>query len=134
MENKRSFGSFGEEYAAEYLRSIGFEIIARNEYVAHEEIDIIARSDEYLIFAEVKTRRQIQGEPDRYGRPATAVNAAKQAHLLSAASEYIRQHADVKGARKVNIDVIEVYSDPGKRSFAPISINHIRNAVRKDSL
>ena len=133
MENKRSFGSCGEGYAADYLVSIGFEIIARNEYVAHEEIDIIARNDEYLIFAEVKTRRQMAGSPDRYGRPATAVNYAKQAHLLSAASEYIRQHADIKGDRKVTIDVIEVYSDPAKRGFAPVSVNHIKNAVRKDS-
>lgn len=130
MKNLRSFGALGEAYAAEYLKANGYEIIAMNEYIAHEEIDIIAKNSEYLVFAEVKTRRQIKGKPSRYGRPADAVNQVKQAHLLSATSEYIRLHPEIKGERKVNIDVIEVFSSPDSDEFTPTSVNHIRNAVR----
>ena len=130
MKNTRSFGCLGEAYAADYLKSLGYEIVAMNEYVSHEEIDIIARNDEYLVFAEVKTRRQKSGTPGRFGRPASAVNYKKQSHLLSAAAEYIRIHPDIKSERKVNIDVIEVFSDPASPDFSPTSVNHIKNAVR----
>lgn len=129
MKNNRSFGKLGEAYAADYLKSNGYEIIGMNVYVSHEEIDIIARNEEYLLFVEVKTRRQIPGKPDKYGRPSTAVDYRKKNHLLSSVSEYVREHPEIKGDRKVNIDVIEVFSSPTSDSFSPVAVNHIRNAV-----
>lgn len=54
MSNK-SVGNAGENKAAEYLQSKGFEIVARNWRTRRGEIDIIAKKDETLVFAEVKT-------------------------------------------------------------------------------
>ncbi len=49
-------GRLGEDLAAVHLESIGFEIVERNYHSRSGEIDIIARGDGYIIFAEVKLR------------------------------------------------------------------------------
>ena len=54
------FGKSGEDIATQFLRDIGFSIIARNvvNSVGRRlgEIDIIARDGHCLVFVEVKTR------------------------------------------------------------------------------
>ena len=118
MNYKKKTGARGEELAAEYLVSEGYTITARNLHVSHDEIDIIAENEGYIVFAEVKTRAQTCSNK-RYGRPAAAVNYAKS-------------------QKQPRIDVIEVYF-PAIHEDTPIDIStlratgikHIRNAVTK---
>ncbi len=124
----------GEELAAEYLENAGYKIVARNFHVSHDEIDIIAENDKYIIFAEVKTRAQTAVNI-RYGRPGTAVNYAKKQKLLRSAEEYLRRYKPEKAPR---IDVIEVYMPAVREGDAvdtftltPLKIKHITNAVHK---
>ena len=62
MHNKR-LGRLGEDVAARYLVSRGYEIIARNWTCQAGEADIIARDDDILVFAEVKTRKAFPAKP-----------------------------------------------------------------------
>ncbi|MGQ9644095.1 MAG: YraN family protein, partial [Ignavibacterium sp.] len=41
-ENKKSLGNEGEDIAAQFLLQKGFEIVERNYFHGHGEIDIIA--------------------------------------------------------------------------------------------
>ncbi|MBQ8397487.1 MAG: YraN family protein [Clostridia bacterium] len=100
----RDIGRLGEELAADYLRAHGCTILARNVYLAHEEIDIIARDDRCICFVEVKTRSAAQAA--RYGRPAAAVTLTKQRHLIAAAEAYLRRNP---GLGQPRMDVVEVY-------------------------
>lgn len=50
----KRLGRLGEDVAARYLVSRGYEIIARNWTCQAGEADIIARDDDILVFAEVK--------------------------------------------------------------------------------
>ena len=52
---KKSIGKAGEEKAARYLIEKGYSIVARNWQTRFGEIDIIAVSNDVLVFAEVKT-------------------------------------------------------------------------------
>ena len=52
MNYKKKTGARGEELAAEYLVSEGYTITARNLHVSHDEIDIIAENEGYIVFAE----------------------------------------------------------------------------------
>lgn len=61
--NKREIGSGYEEMAAAYLIEQGYKIVARNFSGRRGEIDIIARDGEYLVFVEVKYRRDETGQP-----------------------------------------------------------------------
>lgn len=123
----REFGLLGESCAAEYLESHGYKVIGRNVHVGHDEIDIIAQRDEYLIFAEVKTRRQIPDSDAPFGTPATAVNEAKQKNIIRALEGYLASDATTLQPR---IDVIEVYISPTDETKV-LDIRHYENAVRK---
>ena len=90
-KNKET-GQLGENLAADYLVSQGFEIIKRNWRFARYEIDIIAKEKNKLVVVEVKTRSE-----GYLLEPEFAVTMKKQASLIRAANAYIRYN-------KVNLD------------------------------
>ena len=111
-------GRGGEDIATEWLRERGYYIVERNWRIGHYEIDIIAQKGRYIVFVEVKSRKEEYTET--YGRPATAVNYTKREHIRYAMKNYILRN-NIKHIPR--IDVIEVYlSEKGHR------IEHIKNA------
>ena len=50
--NTTLLGRWGEEQAARYLESKGYRIVTRNFYSRWGEIDIIAETDDILVFVE----------------------------------------------------------------------------------
>ena len=52
--NRRRVGSEQETKVQEYLTQLGYEIVTRNFYSKHGEIDLIAKHNGYLVFIEVK--------------------------------------------------------------------------------
>lgn len=115
-------GAAGEKAAAEYLVSQGYTIICRNYKPYAHEIDIIASKDQYIVFVEVKTRREFANS--KYGRPANAVNAQKRAHLARAAQCFIKTFPSDKFYR---FDIIEVLVCSDKVSGqGSYKINHMK--------
>ena len=49
-------GRQGEDIAAEYLTSCGYEVLARNVSYKWGEIDLVCQYDDEIIFVEVRTR------------------------------------------------------------------------------
>ena len=83
-ENKRKTGSSYEDIAAVFLRQRGYEILYRNYYGRHGEIDIIASENNYLVFIEVKFRQNTNK-----GLPEEAVSYRKRLNIINTAREYI---------------------------------------------
>lgn len=110
--NKRRFGGQGEADARAFLEGKGVRVLEMNYRRPTGEIDIVARQGKTLLFVEVKRRSSL-----RYGRPAEAVDRAKQAHILRTATLYL-QEKDLTDA-PVRFDVVEVLPD---------GIRHIENA------
>lgn len=77
-------GELGEKLACLYLQRKGYMILCRNYHSRWGEIDIIAKSGAYLVFAEVKTRA-----PGAIAPPEEAVSAAKQRKILRTAQQYL---------------------------------------------
>lgn len=77
-------GKAGEDFAAEYFEKLGYKIAARNFHSRFGEIDVVAESTEFLVFAEVKTRKS-----DRYARACEAVDLKKQRKIALTAMQYI---------------------------------------------
>lgn len=109
MKNNKNIGRKGENAAARYLKKQGYKILERNIHMSHEEIDIIAKDGEHILFVEVKTRTEGADET-RFGRPAAAVTKEKQRHILSAAREYLKQNPTFLYPR---MDVCEVWVSKG---------------------
>lgn len=80
-------GRRAEERAAEFLRSLGYEIIARNYRWQGGEIDLIARDGDCLVFVEVKARSS-----RAYGLPEEAITSRKRERLIRTAQHYLRRH------------------------------------------
>jgi Holliday junction resolvase-like predicted endonuclease len=95
------------------------------------EIDVIAvtRDGEDVVFIEVKTRRQIPDVHSPYGRPATAVNAAKRNNLLTAVRRYIYENREAVEDLQPRIDIVEVYVDPRGDTYRVLDVKHFPNAV-----
>ena len=116
--NRLEKGKKGEDAAAEYLQSLGFEILERNFRLAGGEIDIIAEESGTLVFIEVRSR---QGT--RYGLPQETVNYLKQHKVRKMAAFYLK----TKGLwdKNCRFDVIGVLFDQEGNIKA---IDHIRDA------
>ena len=52
-----TIGRWGEKLTVEYLKKIGYKILDCNYRCKIGEIDIIAMDKDYIVFIEVKTRR-----------------------------------------------------------------------------
>ena len=108
-------GRRGEQLAADWLRrEREFVLVARNWRNPHdqrEELDLVARDGEVLVFVEVKTRQATALVPGFY-----AVNARKKRVLRRAIYAYLaRLRAK---PRFVRLDVVEV-SFPSPASAKP---------------
>ena len=125
----RTLGNRGEESAALYLQQHGYEILGRNVRIGHWEVDILAKNDTHLVFAEVKTRRSYPGVPSKFGRPADAVDTRKRDCLVSAVYAWRKQHPGEYDTLIPNIDILEVYIDPSSETYRVLEIQHYRNAV-----
>ena len=117
VEPVATVGACGEKQAGEHLKSLGFRIVKTNFHSRYGEIDIIAEDGEYLVFAEVKTRKN-----SRFASGAEAVDARKQKKLLQTARYYLAtHHAGGLAQLQPRFDVIEIYTESGQ-------LNHIANA------
>ena len=120
--DKATIGKKGERVAARFLRKQGYRIVARNKHYGKNELDLIAKNKEFLLFVEVKTRSFTKGEPST--RPAEAVDLAKRRRTAEAARAHLREHPTALCPR---FDVIEVYL-ARKRRLPVTRINHIPDA------
>lgn len=118
MYDTKAVGNAGEKIAQKYLKRKFYKILDCQYRSPFGEIDIIAQKKNYLIFAEVKTRRE-----DCKFSPASAVNKAKQQRIIKTAFCYIK-HSRAK--LQPRFDIIEVIINP--KTLRKISLTHIENA------
>lgn len=125
----REFGALGEATASKYLAKKGFRTVSKNAYMGKKELDLVAVGHGFILFVEVKTRKQIPDSGSPFGRPATAVNAKKRENLLFAARGFIHAHPELCRDLQPRIDVIEVYADPASEKYKVLDVRHFENAV-----
>lgn len=102
--NSRKTGSSYEKIAGEYLALHGYEILEYNFRCRRGEIDIIAKDGEYLVFCEVKYRKN-----GRKGTPLDAITIEKQKKISQTALYYIATKG--KGEVPCRFDVIGILGD-----------------------
>ena len=121
MGKNNLLGAWGETIAAQYLQKKRFKILALNYRCRFGEIDIIASNRKYLVFVEVKLRKN-----DRFASASEFVDRNKQDRIKATAALYLSQN-DTK--LQPRFDVIEIYAPFGTQSSAPI-INHLEDAFQ----
>ena len=116
--DKKLLGRFGEEQAAQYLKKKKYKILGMNYSCRFGEIDVIAEDKKFLVFVEVKLRKNAA-----FAQAREFVTSAKQQRVINAAQLWLSQNPTEKQPR---FDVIEVYAPDGENG--KIQINHIENA------
>ena len=116
--DSRSLGRWGEEQAAKYLRLRAYKILDMNYRCRGGEIDIIARKGRFIVFVEVKLRKNADFASGR-----EFVNYSKQQRIIMTAQLYLQEHQCELQPR---FDVIEIYAPKGNEG--KISIEHIKDA------
>ena len=115
----RLLGQWGEALVANDLRKKGWTIQAAEYRCRLGEIDLVATNKKFLIFVEVKLRKD-----DRFGTAAEAVTYKKQERLRAAAETYLMKYPTKLQPR---FDVAEVYAPQGTDTPNP-TIQYIENA------
>jgi putative endonuclease len=87
MSDKIKMGKEAEDMAADFLKSIGYEIVERNYRYRRSEIDLIVRKDKWLVFVEVKMRSS-----DAFGYPEEFVDYQKRKNVVYGAEHYTYDH------------------------------------------
>ena len=112
-------GAWGEALAAEYLRKKKYTLIAAGYRSRFGEIDLIVANKKYLVFVEVKLRKNAN-----YAAAREYVDRHKQDRLRTTASMYLAEHPTKLQPR---FDVVEIYCPQGTATEKP-EINHMEDA------
>lgn len=120
--NRRETGILGEKLARDFLKKRGYHILEANYRCPHGEIDIIARHKDFLVFAEVRTKKSLE-----YGSPAESVTAAKKKNLIATAWHYRQTHHNLPALWRIDFVAVELNQN-GKVS----RIELIENAINDE--
>ena len=107
-QTKKSFGDSGEQKAALFLTNEGFEIVIKN-YRFHRsgEIDIIAKKENLLVFAEVKSRKT-----KAFGGALYSISKNKQRTLRFIANQFLNENPEYSTKQiTCRFDLISIEND-----------------------
>ncbi|MFC2058711.1 YraN family protein [Chloroflexota bacterium] len=116
---RRKLGALGEGIACGYLEQKGYLILERNFRCREGEIDIIARKDDCIVFAEVRTRRS-----PGFGTPEESVTLSKRERLAALSEAYLQTCDALPPSWRIDVVAIEL-----EKNGAVRRIEHIENAV-----
>ena len=117
MAAHNELGRWGEDLAIDYLERKGYMILERDWKSGHRDIDIIARTEDEVVFVEVKTRGRNSLLP-----PDELVDYKKKRNLKLAANHYIKYK---RLNRSFRFDIVVV---TGNMDALDVEVNHIENA------
>lgn len=117
--NTKLQGSWGEALALDYLKRKKYIPVAMGYRSRWGEIDLIVKDARFLVFVEVKVRKN-----DRFASAREFVDSNKQERLRKTAEIWLTQH---ETALQPRFDVIEIYAPFGTDTVNPKTI-HLENA------
>jgi putative endonuclease len=98
----RSVGARAERAARLHYRVRGYRVLGANVHAGANEIDLIVRRGETVVFCEVKAKSGAG-----YGAPADMVDAEKQRRVRQAATRWLGTHPEL-ARLAVRFDVVAV--------------------------
>ena len=114
-------GSWGESIAAEFIRKKKYKLIAMNYKCRFGEIDLIVQNRKYIVFVEVKLRKNAD-----FAAAREYVDRNKQDRIRVTASMYLSKNPTQLQPR---FDIIEIYAPEGAETKAP-EIYHMEDAFQ----
>lgn len=114
-------GAWGEARAAEFLRKKHYTLVAAGFRCKFGEIDLIVKDRKYLVFVEVKLRKNA-----KFAQALEYVDRRKQDRIRTTATMYLAENPTRLQPR---FDVIEIYAPQGTMTKEP-EIYHLEDAFQ----
>jgi len=108
----------GEAAASQFLKQLGYKIVARSDRSKIGEIDLVAVDGRTVVFVEVKT---LQSQD--HGHPSDRVDTDKQRRLTRLALAYLKRHRLLENPARFDIVAITWPDSRGQPK-----IEHIQSA------
>ena len=121
MARNNITGAWGERLAAEYLAKKRYKLVAANYRCRFGELDLVVRNRTYLVFVEVKLRKNAA-----FAMAREYVDVHKQEKLRTTASLFLSKNPTKLQPR---FDVIEIYAPDGIETAHP-EIIHLEDAFQ----
>jgi putative endonuclease len=115
---RRKFGTRSERAAADFLKGLGYQILAENYRTAAGELDLVAQDRDIIVFVEVRSTEESDSN-----RAAASVDFVKQKRLTKLALQYLQEHKLL--GKSARFDVLAISWPPGEDAPA---VRHFRNA------
>jgi len=116
----RQRGKWGEAVALDYLKKKNYYAVAQGYRSRFGEIDLIVKDREFIVFVEVKLRKN-----SKFAHAREYVGKDKQWKITATANLWLASH---KNELQPRFDVIEIYAPNGENDMSP-EIIHLENAV-----
>lgn len=113
---KKETGNLGENLAAQHLSNLGYKILQTQWRKRCGEIDIIAKQNNTLVFAEVKTRKSIAFENGN-----AFVSSKQRKSILATANIFLEQYSG--NPSSVRFDILNLIFSGNN-----FNIHHIEDA------
>jgi putative endonuclease len=94
---RRRLGALGERLAGEHMERAGYQIIERNFSCPLGEVDLVAATEDALVFCEVKTR--VASGRAGPATPLDAIGAVKRRRLRTLATAWLDLRRDERPFR-----------------------------------
>jgi len=121
MGRNNIVGAWGESLAATYLQKKHYKLLATGYRCRFGEIDLIVADRNYLVFVEVKLRKN-----KNFASAMEFVDQHKQNRIRTTAEIYLSQYPTQLQPR---FDVIEIYAPAGIETLKP-EIHHLEDAFQ----
>ena len=115
----RQRGKLGEGKALEFLNKHEYITVTTSYRSRFGEIDLIVKNSKYLVFVEVKLRKNAN-----FAEAREYVGKTKQRKIIATANLWLASNYTMLQPR---FDVIEIYAPEGENTKSP-EIIHIENA------
>jgi len=112
--SNKELGKLGEDYAANWFRDQGYQILDRNWRTNRVELDLVVAMQDLVIFVEVKTRSNYN-----FGGAALAVSQQKISHLRQAALFWLKENKYFAARIRIDLVALQYTNDE-------FSLTHIR--------
>lgn len=103
--NKRSVGAKYEAEAENFLKSKGMTIIMKNFFCCFGEIDLIVQDQQYLVFVEVKYRKN-----SKMGTPEDSIDIRKIKKISKTAGYYMLKN-NIREDTPCRFDVVVILDE-----------------------
>jgi putative endonuclease len=107
ISRNHQVGAFGEATIAQYLQTLGYDIIERNWRIKEGEIDLVACDSRALLhFVEVKTRSSLA-----FGDPLEAIDRNKARRLQRLALAWLATHHQLGSDFSIDVAAVLLAAD-----------------------